>query len=120
MDVIRVLGMTFAGRHGVHAEEKVYPQRFEVDVEISGDFSLPAESGRLDDTVNYSLVVSVVRGVMEGDSCDLIERLAGKIMERMGEFVSGGRVIVRVRKPGAPLAVPFRTVEFELEREFSR
>jgi dihydroneopterin aldolase len=117
MDSIRVLGMTFAACHGVHPEEKAAPQRFEVDVEIVRDLSVAAKSDCLDDTVDYSRIVSIVRDVMEGETCNLLERLAGKIIERLAEYVRGANVMVYIRKPGAPLAVPFRTVEIKLERE---
>ncbi len=117
MDCIRVLGMAFSARHGVHSWEKSAPQRFEVDVELERDLSTAAVSDRLEDTVNYGSIVAVVRSVMEGEPVNLLEHLAGSIAGRVGELATGSRVTVRVRKPGAPLEVPFRTVEIELVRE---
>lgn len=120
VDAIRVLGLRFMARHGVHPEEKALPQPFEVDVEVRRDLSLPAGSDRLDDTVNYSRIVSVVREVMEGETCNLLERLAGKIMENLSLFITEGTVTVRVRKPRAPLPVPFHTVEIQLQCEMKK
>lgn len=117
MDTIRVLGMVFAACHGVHPCEKAAPQRFEVDVELVRDLSRAAAGDRLEDTVNYARIVSAVREVMEGEPVNLLEHLAGAIIGRIGEFAPGSRVTVRIRKPGAPLEVPFRTVEIELNRE---
>ncbi len=120
MGVIRVLGMEFVACHGVHPEEKTKPQRFEVDVEISLDLSSSSASDCLEDTVDYSRIVSSVREALEGEPCNLLERLAGKILDRIAEFAPGGNATVRVRKPNAPLSTPFRTVEVELEKEFKK
>jgi len=113
---IRVKGLLFAGRHGVLPEEKTLPQTFEVDVEVIRDLTLPAETDRIEDTVNYSHITALVREVVEGEPCNLIERLAGNIMNRVATIVPDGEIIVRVRKPNAPLGVQFDTVEVELRQ----
>ncbi|MFC1539707.1 dihydroneopterin aldolase [Candidatus Latescibacterota bacterium] len=115
-DSIRVVGLMFSAKHGVLPEEKVLNQPFEVDVEVKTDLSVPAVSDNLDDTVNYSLIVSRVKAVINGESYCLIEKLAGLIIEKVSELVKNGEVIVRVRKPKAPLKIPFETVEVELKR----
>ncbi|MFC1651080.1 dihydroneopterin aldolase [Candidatus Latescibacterota bacterium] len=115
-DSIRVIGLMFSARHGVLPEEKLLNQPFEVDVEVTTDLSVPAVSDNLDDTVNYSLIVSRVEEVMNGVNCNLIEKLAGLIIEKVSELIKSGEVIVRVRKPKAPLKIPFETVEVELKR----
>jgi 7,8-dihydroneopterin aldolase/epimerase/oxygenase len=120
VDTIRVLGLQFMARHGVHPEEKTLPQLFEVDVEVCRDLTIPAGSDRLDDTVNYSRIVSAVRTVMEGEPCNLLERLAGKIIENLSVFITEGTVTVRVRKPRAPLPIPFHTVEIQLHCEMKK
>jgi dihydroneopterin aldolase len=119
-DKIRILGLMINARHGVRHEEKTLTQPFEIDVEITLDLSKSAESDKLEDTVDYSIVVSVVKDVMQGDHCCLIERLAGLIIERLSEKISEGEITVRVRKPRAPIEVPFKTVEVELRREIKR
>ena len=116
-DTIRLIGLTFVARHGNKAEEKTLYQPFEVDVEISCDLSKPSESDRLKDTVDYSKVARIVEGVVKGESCNLIEKIAGIIIARVCEIVPRGIVTVRVRKPRAPLAQTFDTVEVELCRE---
>jgi dihydroneopterin aldolase len=115
MDVIRVLGLKFMAIHGVLPEEKTIPQPFEVDVELYRDLSKAAASDHLDDTVDYSRIVSGVEEVMRGETCNLLERLAGKIIETLRTRVGEGRLIVRIRKPNAPLTVAFNTVEVEMQ-----
>ena len=119
-DTIRILGLMFNDQHGVRHEEKTLTQPFEVDVEITRDLSRAAASDKIEDTIDYSLVVSVVKDVMQGDHCCLIERLAGLIIDRLSEKISEGVITVRVRKPRAPIEVPFKTVEVELRREIKR
>ena len=115
-DTIRIIGLKFAARHGVLPEEKNLLQPFEVDVEIKRDLSVPAESDHIDDTVNYSLIVSRVQEVMNGDHCALLEKLAGKIIDKICALIDEGEVTVRVRKPRAPIGIQFDTVEVELQR----
>ena len=114
MDVIRVLGLKITATHGVLPEEKTIPQLFEVDVELYSDLSKPAVSDHLEDTVDYSRIVSRVEEVMKGESCNLLERLAGKIRDTLRTCAGEGRIVVRIRKPNAPLQVPFETVEVEM------
>jgi len=119
-DTIRVTGLKFAARHGVLPEEKNLLQPFDVDVEIKCDLSVPAESDQLDDTINYSHIVSKVNEVVNGESCCLIERLAGLIVEELSSLVDEGEVIVRVRKPKAPVNIPFDNIEVELQRTIKK
>ena len=115
-DSIRIIGLKFAAMHGVLPEEKNLLQPFEVDVEVKHDLSVPARSDRIEDTVNYSLIVSRVQEVMNGDHCSLIEKLAGKIIDKVCALIEEGEVTVRVRKPRAPIEIQFDTIEVELKR----
>ena len=119
-DTIRIIGLQFNVRHGVRPEEKTLTQPFEVDVEISRDLSGPAASDKIEDTVDYSQVVSIVKEVMNGEQCRLLERLAGRILEKLCALVNEGEITVRVRKPRAPIDVPFETIEVELRREIKK
>ena len=108
-------GMAFSGRHGVHPPERELPARFTVDVELRADLARAAASDRLADTIDYARAYELVREVVEGESVQLLEALAGRIADRLLalEGVSGARVRV-AKKP--PLAGEFRTVAVELER----
>ncbi len=119
-DTIRIIGLKFAAKHGVLPEEKNLLQPFEVDVEIKCDLSIPAESDRLEDTINYSCIVSKVNEVVNGESRCLIERLAGLIIEKLNILVDEGELIVRVRKPRAPIGIPFDNIEVELQRSIKK
>ena len=112
--------MAFFGRHGVHPEEKQLGQPFHIDVEILSDL-LPA--GIKDDltlTVDYGKVYAVVREIVEKESYNLIEAIAETIARRVLDYFSQiDSVLIRVRKPHAPLPGPFDYVEVEIVRKRS-
>ena len=115
-DRITLRGMQFLGRHGVHLEERMEPQPFEVDVILRRDLSVPAASDELADTIDYSEIFSLVGSVVEGRSYRLIEALAGAIADALLAAHPIEDVEVRVRKPKAPLPGAFETVEARLRR----
>lgn len=115
-DRITVRGMRFLGRHGVHLEERMEPQPFEVDVILRADLSLPAASDELADTIDYGTVFALVGEVVEGASFRLIEALAGAIADAIMAGLPVDDVEVRVRKPKASLPGAFETVEARLRR----
>ena len=120
-DTIRIQGLMFNAKHGVREEEKTLTQPFEVDVEISRRVLKATFDDKLEETINYSQVVEIVKDVMYGEQCRLIERLAGRIIERLSSIlVEESEVTVRVRKPRAPIDIPFDTVEVELKRKISK
>ena len=115
-DRITLRGMQFMGRHGVNPEEQSTPQPFEVDLILRTDLSRPATTDELTDTIDYSDAFKVVAEVVEERSFRLIERLAGAIAEAVLATFAVDDVEVRVRKPKAPLAGAFETVEARLRR----
>ena len=118
-DRLSLLGMRFAGRHGVHPHEKVEPQPFEVDLVLHADLSTAAETDDLADTVDYGSLFDLVRATVEDRSFELIEALAGSIARTVLAATDPGLVAaveVRVRKPEAPIDGELRTVEAALMR----
>ena len=116
-DRIELRGMRFMGRHGVLLEERMEPQPFEVDVVLEADLAAAAASDDLADTIDYSAVFEEVRARVEADSFRLIEALAGAIAgDVLAAHPRATSVIVRVRKPNAPLPGTFDTVETTIRR----
>ena len=116
-DRIELRGMRFMGRHGLHLEERMEPQPFEVDVVVGADLAAAQASDELSDTVDYAAIFDAVRGRVEADSYRLIEALAGAIA---GDVLAAHPLVesvdVRVRKPNAPLPGSFDTVEATVHR----
>jgi dihydroneopterin aldolase len=118
-DRIVLTGMRFQGRHGVQEEERARPQPFEVDVEIGLDLHAAGRADDLGKTVDYRDVFEICRSVIEGPSRRLIEALAERIAERVLERSAGlgaTEVVVRVRKPQAPLPGPLDHAMVEITR----
>jgi dihydroneopterin aldolase len=116
-ELIELRGIRAMGRHGVHLEERMEPQPFEVDVVLEADLAAAMASDDLADTVDYSAVFDLVRRRVETDSFRLIEALASAIADDiLGEQARVTATTVRVRKPNAPLPGPFDTVEATVRR----
>jgi dihydroneopterin aldolase len=119
-DRISLVNLRFLGHHGDMPEERESKQPFEVDLVVRLDLASAAASDDLEQTVDYGPLAELVRGIVEERSFRLIEALAGAIAE--GVLAAAPRVEeveVRVRKPHAPLAVSFETVEVALVRRRS-
>ena len=103
-DEIFLEGLRFYGYHGVNPEERVLGQRFVVDVSISLDLHQPGASDQLDDTVSYSDLYKLVRGIVEGEPRQLLEAVAEAIASAVFQaFPPVLAVSVTLRKPEAPL-----------------
>jgi dihydroneopterin aldolase len=118
-DKIILQGMRFFGYHGVLPEERAMGQWFEIDVEIWGDLSKAAESDCVDDTLNYQQVYRDIKEIVEGEPVNLLEHLAHKIVCNIMALPLPERVLVRVKKPQAPLkgVVGFAGVEMIRSRD---
>ncbi len=104
-DKIVLEGIVLYGYHGVSAAEKELGQRFVVDVELSVDLAPAAGSDNLALTVNYSTVYKLVKRVVQGPSCDLIETVAERIASAiLAEHDKVEQVRVKVAKPDVPIA----------------
>lgn len=115
-DLIRLLGVTARGVHGVLPHEKVDGQTFVVDVVIETDHG---QAGRTDDlrhTIDYSAVAAEVIERIEGPSLDLIEALAEQIAGDVLARPLARAVEVTVHKPEAPVGVPFSDVQVVVRR----
>ncbi len=102
-DKILLQGMVFWGYHGVNPEERTQGQRFVVDLELTRDLSTAGRSDDLAATVNYSSVFKAAKEAVEGPPCDLIEAVAERLAQTILARFDVESVLVRVRKPWAPL-----------------
>ncbi len=115
-DVIRLVGLSFYGYHGVSAAEKETGRAFEVDCELELDLAEPGHSDRLADTVDYGEVYSTIKDVVEGTAYALLERLANELAVLLLDKFPILRVTLRIRKLHPPIAGPVKYVEVEVAR----
>lgn len=102
-DLIELRAIRADGCHGVAPEERAQPQPFEVDVVLVWDLRAAGASDLLEDTIDYGAVARLVRGIVEAESFQLLERMADVIaLGILAEF-RPDRVTVRVRKMRPPI-----------------
>jgi|TARA_B100000315_G_C14460803_1_gene533618 dihydroneopterin aldolase len=116
MGVIRLKNMQFYGFHGVSESEKHLGGRFEVDVEMHLSLKDSCESDDLNDTINYEVIYKTVDSCIRKDKFYLIEALANSIAKDILNEHSVDSLMVRVRKPHAPVKGVLDTIEVEIER----
>lgn len=114
---IRLHNATFYAYHGVLSNEQTSGGKFEVDVEMFGDFSRAAQSDRLKDAVDYQKVYRFIREFVMEKRFYLIESLGTQIAESiLSNFLQLSRVVVRVRKHTPQVGGVVDSVEFETEK----
>lgn len=117
-DRILLEGMIFHGFVGVNQFEKEQGQPFQIDVELHCPRLLACETDRLDQTVDYGQAFELIRTIVQNTRCDLIERLAGMIADRLLEsYPLVMAVDVAVRKPEAPVNGQFSAMGVRIFRE---
>ncbi len=89
--------------HGCTPEEKEKGQDFLVDIELEYDAARAVESDDLAQAVDYDALASQVYELVTRERYDLIETLAARIGEHVMTATPASRLLVRVRKPQAPL-----------------
>ncbi len=115
-DRIILNGMQFYGYHGVMPAEQELGQPFIVDLEMYCDLREAGEKDDLTKTVDYSHVYELVQGIVTGEPFQLIEALAERIAAVVLAEFPLKQVLVRVRKPHAPLKGIFTDVAVEIRR----
>ena len=116
MDKISILKLKIPGNHGVYDFEKKTQGTFELDVELFLDLITPCNTDQLKDTVDYARVTETVIRVFNEKHCNLIERVGEKIcIELLNQFPVE-KVMIKIKKPHAPIEANFDTVEVQLIR----
>ena len=117
-DVIRLHNAVFYAYHGVLSDEQTLGGKFEVDVDLHCDLARGARADNLRQTVNYERVYESINQLVLGKKYYLIEALAETIADGLLKgFKKITKVVVRVRKPSAPVKGVIDYVEVEIARE---
>lgn len=117
MDEITLCGLEFFGFHGCFPSEKTHGQLFIIDVKMKISLTEAGKSDDLNDTIDYTKVVELVKDIVEGKSKNLIESLAESIAKKiLQKFEKVKEVAVTVHKPHVPLGSVIRDVAVKIER----
>ena len=98
-DKLLLEDVRFYGQHGLTRAEQVVGAWFSVDVELAVDLSSAMVSDQVAATVDYGLVARRIVEIGTKNRVNLIERLAGLIVEAMLREVPLGRI-------GQPAVLP--------------
>jgi len=117
MDKITLKNMVFFGYHGAMKEEREIGGRFEVDIDLMGDFSTPSNTDELSDAVDYQKAYALIKEKIEGSKYHLIEKIAAEVAEKILSAFTVDQVNVRLRKRNVPIGGVIDYVEVELSRD---
>lgn len=113
--MIKIRELNVFANHGVYEEETVKGQ----DFFINADLMLRADeqdvlSDELDETVNYAEVCSFITDYMKTHTCKLLERICELLCrELLVRYRMVDSVRLEIRKPDAPIGLPFESVSVE-------
>lgn len=115
MGLIEVNGIRVYAYHGCLTEEGRIGGHYRVDISIDGDFTQAERSDRLNDTIDYARVTSIVKEQME-QRAHLVEHVCRRILDALlAEWPGRARWKVRLTKAHPPVAGAVDHVVYALE-----
>lgn len=114
-DRIIMENMLFFGYHGVLPAENSLGQRFSVSLAMENPCEKAAATDELAHALDYSLVYTAVKEIMEGQPYRLLETLAEKIAAQV-LALGVRRVCVTVKKMHPPLPGLLDFIAVEITR----
>lgn len=116
-DCINLKGIWGFGYHGVFDHEAKNGQDFFVDLEITMDLSKASRTDDLADTIDYGALTDLVVEEITGERVQLIERLAGRIADRIKlKHPEVTSIKVTVHKPKAPVSSEVADISVTITR----
>ncbi|MFZ4524536.1 MAG: dihydroneopterin aldolase [Chlorobium sp.] len=101
---VRLVNMVFYAHHGVRKEEHAVGAKYEVDAELSFDFSDAAISDDITKTVDYGAVYRKIKEALTLKKYFLIEAVAYEIAhDLLRDFSVLDSVAINVRKRNPPV-----------------
>lgn len=117
-DRISLNGIRAFGFHGVFDFEARDGQDFIIDVELTVDLQTASRTDDLADTIDYGKISELVVDEIQGERVSLIERLAGRIADRiMSQFPKVIDIAVTVHKPQAPVSAHVSDILVTVNRQ---
>lgn len=111
MNKVLIRGLEITACHGVNDFEKVEPQPFIFDADITTDFYSAAKDDDVNKTVNYSHACKAINEVATSNVFNLIEKLAYECVYILFErFPCATEISLTVWKPQAPMKRKFENV----------
>jgi dihydroneopterin aldolase len=121
MGKVMLEGMEFFGYHGVYPEENVLGNRFTVDLELHTNFKVAMETDRLDGTIDYAQLYSLVKARMD-QRVKLLEHLGYGIVQDIRAAypeVDQIRITLKKQQPAIGGLVDFSGVSLSYPEDFT-
>ena len=99
---------------GVHAHEKVRPQRIRVSIDLTVGPRAPDATDTVDTVLSYENIVKAVRAIVATGHFQLIETLAERVAAECLKHYTVSGVKVKIEKPD--IFPDAATVGIEIER----
>ena len=116
-DQIILTGIRGYGYHGLFDFEAEEGQIFLVDLTISIDLTKASLSDQIADTVDYGALTNLVVDEITGERAQLIEKLAGRIADRIkNSYPEIKKISVTVHKPKAPVSADVSDISVTISR----
>ena len=117
MDKISIEDLEVYAYHGVYEEEKERGQKFLVSADMYLSTRQAGLNDDLESSVNYGDVCQLICDVMTLDKYDLIETAAEHVArEILLEFGLIEKLSLQIKKPDAPIGLPFGMVSVTINR----
>lgn len=121
MDEIRITNLEVYAYHGVYPEENEKGQAFYVNAVLYTDTRAAGLADNLELSTNYGEVCHFITKYMQEHTFQLIETVAeGLAKEILLQFNLVDKLSLEIRKPHAPIGLPFESVSVCIERGWHR
>lgn len=121
MDQIIIENLAIFAHHGVYREENEKGQNFYINAVLETDTRNAGTLDDLDLSTNYGEVCTFLNSFLKERTYKLIETVAEKTAEALLlRFPLVRRVTLEVRKPEAPIPLPFESVSVRITRGWHR
>ena len=121
MDQIIIENLMIYAHHGVYQEENEKGQNFYVNAVLETDTRNAGISDDLNLSTNYGEVCTFLNDFLREHTYKLIETVAEKAAEALLlRFPLVRRVTLEIRKPEAPIRLPFESVSVKITRGWHR
>ncbi len=100
-DLVKINDISIGAIIGTEDYEREAKQELILNITIFTDLKKAGNSDSLTDTIDYSVLESRVRSMVENSSFQLIEALAEKVARIILELETTDKVKVSVKKPSA-------------------
>lgn len=120
-DKIKIEELEIYAHHGMYLEEQEKGQLFYVNATLYGDIYQAGITDELEFSTDYGKVCHFITEWMQSHTCKLLEAVAERLAEAiLCEFPLIGEVELEIRKPQAPIRLPFGSVSVQVRRGWHR